>query len=109
MPMIWGICLIFVGLGLLGNSTGLFNIFFEGWWTIFIIVPSIIDLFKKKDKIPSIIVLSIGIILLLQQQHIINNDMILKVLAAIGIIILGIKTLMGNNKSGQNDKSQKQT
>ena len=107
MSIIWGICLIFVGLGLLGNSTGLFNIFFEGWWTIFIIVPSIIDLFKKKDKIPSIIVLSIGIILLLQQQHIINNDMILNVLAAIGIIILGIKTLMGNNKSAQNDTYNK--
>lgn len=109
MSIIWGICLIFVGLGLLGNSTGLFNIFFEGWWTIFIIVPSVIDLFKKKDKIPSLIVLSIGIVLLLQQQHFINNDMIFKVLAAVGIIVLGIKTLMGNNKSAQNEKSQKQT
>ncbi len=107
MSIIWGICLIFVGIGLLGNSTGFFNIFFKGWWTIFIIVPSIIDLFKKKDKIPSIIVLSIGIILLLQQQHLINNDMILKVLAAVGIITLGIKTLMGNNKSDQNEKTKK--
>ncbi len=107
MSIVWGICLIFVGIGLLGNSTGFFNIFFEGWWTIFIIVPSLIDLFKKKDKIPSIIVLSIGIILLLQQQHLINNDMILKVLAAVGIITLGIKTLIGNKKSDQNGKSKK--
>ena len=55
----WGLCLVFLGIGLFGSFTGLFTLFFKGWWTLFIIVPAIIDLFKKRNKTFSFILLSI--------------------------------------------------
>lgn len=96
--VMWGICLIFVGVGLLGNFTGLFNILFRGWWTIFIIAPATVDLLKKRNKTWSLIILMVGVTLLLQQQGIIVTGMIWKVLIAFGLIILGINTIFMRNK-----------
>ena len=52
--IIWGIAIIALGVILGGNALGWFSIdiFFDGWWTLFIIVPSAIKLvflcnFKK--------------------------------------------------------------
>ena len=42
--ILWGIVLIFIGVIWGLNRTGVadINIFFDGWWTLFIIVPSAI-------------------------------------------------------------------
>lgn len=71
--VVLGICIIFVGIGLLGNFTGFFNILFKGWWTIFIIAPATVNLFKKKDKTFNLILLSVGVVLLLYQQNVITE------------------------------------
>lgn len=50
--VLWGIVLIVVGLIIGGNELGItnINIFFDGWWTLFIIVPCFIGLFKEEKK-----------------------------------------------------------
>ena len=50
--ILWGIVLIILGLIIGGNTLGItnINIFFDGWWTLFIIVPCFIGLFKDSDK-----------------------------------------------------------
>ena len=50
--VLWGIVLIVVGLIIGGNALGItnINIFFDGWWTLFIIVPCFIGLFKEREK-----------------------------------------------------------
>ena len=50
--LIWGIILIVVGLIIGLNSLGIanINIFFDGWWTLFIIIPSLADIIKKQTK-----------------------------------------------------------
>ena len=96
----WGICLILVGVGLLVNFLGIFDIFalLAGWWTLFIIIPALIDLFTKENKTGSLMVLSVGIALFLQQQNLMNTGMIWKILMAMFIIILGINiTFFKNN------------
>ncbi len=95
----WGICLMLVGVSLLGNFLGIFNMFslFAGWWTLFIIVPALIDLFTKENKTGSLIFLSVGITLLLHQQHLINTGMIWKILLSMFIIILGINAIFFKN------------
>ena len=60
---IWGVILIFLGLLFIASSIFKFNIFFDGWWTLFIIVPSLIAIFTTKDKFSSALVLLIGILL----------------------------------------------
>ena len=61
--VLWGIVLIIIGIIVGGNTFGItdINIFFDGWWTLFIIVPSFIGLFNDNDKTGSIIGLLIGI------------------------------------------------
>ena len=65
--ILWGIVLIFIGVIWGLNRTGVadINIFFDGWWTLFIIVPSAISFFEKgNNKISSLIFLIIGVLLL---------------------------------------------
>ena len=62
-----GFVLIFIGIILGLNAFGItsINIFFEGWWTLFIIIPSLIGLIEDKDKTPTLIFLILGIWLFL--------------------------------------------
>lgn len=96
-----GCCLVAIGIVMIGNYFNLFsiNIFFNGWWTLFIIIPSIIGLFNKGDKTLNLLFLAIGILLLLNQYDIIPNDILFKVILAVAIIITGIKIIMHGVKS----------
>ena len=55
--IIWGCVLLAVRAILILNTFGITNIdvFFDGWWTLFIIVPSFIGLFNSNEKTGSII------------------------------------------------------
>ena len=50
--LLWGLVFIAIGIIIAVNSLGIakINIFFDGWWTLFIIVPCFIGLFKNEDK-----------------------------------------------------------
>ena len=65
-PIIWGIAIIALGVIFGGNALGWFNIdiFFDGWWTLFIIVPSVISLITEKEKLSSLGFIAAGVILL---------------------------------------------
>ncbi len=100
--VLWGIVLIVVGLIIGGNALGItnINIFFDGWWTLFIIVPCFIGLFKENEKTGNVIGLLIGIALFLGCQDIINFDLIWKlalptILVVIGLLIIFKDTLGG--------------
>ena len=90
--VLWGIVFIVVGLIIGGNALGItnINIFFDGWWTLFIIVPCFIGLFKEREKTGNIIGLLIGIALLLCCQDILDFDMIWKLALPVVLIIIGI-------------------
>ena len=59
--VLWGIVFISIGLILLGNILGItqINLLFNGWWTLFIIIPSFIGLIQNNDKIGSLVILII--------------------------------------------------
>ena len=90
--ILWGIVLIVIGLIIGGNALGIthINIFFEGWWTLFIIIPCFIGLFKEREKTGNIIGLLVGIALLLCCQKILDFDMIWKLALPVILIIIGI-------------------
>ena len=64
--VLWGLVLIVLGLIIGGNALGItnINVFFDGWWTLIIIIPCFIGLFKEREKTGNIIGLLIGIALL---------------------------------------------
>ena len=50
--VIWGIVLIAAGALFALNALNItdINIFFDGWWTLFIIVPCAVGLFTEREK-----------------------------------------------------------
>lgn len=93
--ILWGIILILLGLIIGGNALGITNIdiFFDGWWTLFIIIPSLIGLFKENDKTSNIIGLIIGFALLLGCQNIIDFNLIWKLFLPTILVIIGLSII----------------
>ena len=105
-PIIWGIAIIALGLIFGGNALGLFelNIFFDGWWTLFIIIPSLISLFTEKDKLASLGFLAVGIILLLAAQNVLTYDIAWKVILAVFLVIAGLAIIIKGVFKNKNDQ-----
>ena len=93
--VLWGIVLIFIGLIIGGNALGItnINIFFDGWWTLFIIIPSFIGLFKDNEKTGNLIGLLIGIALLLACQDILDFDLIWKLAFPAILVTIGLSII----------------
>lgn len=90
--VLWGFVLIVIGVIIGINTLGIarINIFFDGWWTLFIIVPCFIDLFKDKNKMGDIIAIIIGIILLMCCQDIMSFDNLYKLAIPVILILIGL-------------------
>lgn len=90
--VLWG--LVFVALGVIFGLNALeitdIDIFFNGWWTLFIIVPCFIDLFKDNDKTGNMIGLLIGIALLLCCQGLLEFNLLWKLTFPMILIIIGL-------------------
>ena len=107
--LLWGLVFIVVGVIFGLNALNITNIdlFFDGWWTLFIIVPCFIDLFKDKNKTGNIIGLIIGLSLLLASLDIINFEIVWKLLIPIIFVIIGLSFIfkdLFNNKVKQEIK-----
>lgn len=96
---VWGIGFIFVGLILLGKSFDLyeFDLFFDGWWTVFIIVPSIVDLFTKENKITSSLFLVLGIALFCAANDWIEYRNVFSIFWCLVFIAIGIKIIINRH------------
>ena len=71
-------------------------IFFKGWWTLFIIIPSIVGIVTEREKKGSVIGLLIGIGLLLACKGIISFGLIMKLLFPIIIVAIGLSIIIKN-------------
>ena len=94
----WGIILIIVGVIVALNVLEItdIDIFFDGWWTLFLIIPGLIGIFRSGDRLGSLFLLIFGAALLLAAQNIIEYDMIWKMLLPIALVFIGLKMIFGN-------------
>lgn len=94
--LIWGLALIIIGIIIILNVLNIINInlLFTGWWTLFIIIPSLIGLISDKDKTGSIIFLLVGVSLLLSVRGIVSISLILKLILPVLLIIVGLSTIL---------------
>ena len=101
--ILWGLVLIIVGLifGLNALDITHIDIFFNGWWTLFIIVPCFIDLFKEKDKTGNIIGIIIGVLLLLGANDIVDFSLIWKLMFPMALVIFGISLIFKDAINGK--------
>ena len=96
--ILWGVVLVAAGVILALNAFGItsINIFFDGWWTLIIIVPCVIGLFTNHDKGGNIIGICVGVFLLLCCQDVLSFDMFWKLLIPAAIVIIGVNIIISN-------------
>lgn len=90
-----GFILIIIGVIIGLNAFHITNIdlFFDGWWTLFIIVPCFFGLFKDQDKTGNIIGLIVGIYFLLYCQGLINFQFAWKLVVPVIFVLIGLKMI----------------
>ena len=93
--ILWGLVLIVLGVIIGLNAIGItnINIFFKGWWTLIIIIPSLIGLIKNDSKLWSFIWLVIGIVLLLCAQNILSFSLIVKLIFPFILVVIGLSLI----------------
>ena len=93
--VLWGIVLIAAGVIWALNEFNITNIdvFFDGWWTLFIIIPCISGLFTEREKTGNIIGIAIGVFLLLCCQDVLSFSTLWELLVPAIVVVIGLKML----------------
>lgn len=93
--MLWGIVLVVIGVILTLNALEItnINIFFNGWWTLFIIIPSAIELIARENKFWSAVFLIIGILLFLACRDILDFNLIWRLTIPVILILIGVNLI----------------
>lgn len=111
---ILAICLIVFGIILGLNSLGVtsINLFFDGWWTLIIIIPSLIGVIEDRDT-GNLILLIVGILLFLNARGIYALNVLWKLILPAALVLLGIIIFKNevldknSNKVFNTDKKEK--
>lgn len=98
LAVVWGLCLVSAGVLITGNVLGWWSasLFFNGWWTLFIIVPCIINLLVDGIGCGSLTGASIGIMLLLEKRNMVEFTTIFRILVPLILVYAGISIFYKN-------------
>ncbi len=98
--ILFGLILVAIGVVIGGNSLEFwdFELFFDGWWTVFIILPGLFALFQKQ-WISGLISIAIGTGLLLAANDIIPWAL----LGPIALIAVGLCFIFARTPKNQKD------
>lgn len=105
---LWGLFFIVIGVIIAGNAFNLWevNVFFHGWWTLFIIIPSLINIFQNGFRTSSLITLTIGVLLLLSIQDFFSFEVFGKLIVPVIFVFIGLNMIFKNFlHKGENSRS----
>ena len=107
--IILGIILVLVGVwfGLYATGVVKVNLLFDGWWTLFIIIPSFLGLFDEDGRTGSLIGLFVGVLLLLSCQDVLNFDIVLKLIVPCVLIVTGLSFIFKGKIKAKNIENVK--
>ncbi len=104
--------LVLIGLGIiLGlNTLGYTNInlFFDGWWTLLIIVPCLIDLLRGHNATVNLTGISIGTLLLLICRDVVDPKTIWQLVIPVILVIIGIRLIFKDALVGKTSRRIKE-
>ena len=93
---LWAI--VFLALSVILGAKALelttFPLLFDGWWTLFIIIPCFIDLFKAGRKAFNIVGIVVGVVILLCCQGVLTYKMVLDLIPAVLFFIIGASIII---------------
>jgi hypothetical protein len=87
-----GIVIVVFGVILAGNQMNFWelNVLFAGWWTLFIIIPSAINIGQSGIRFGNTLALIIGVTIFLSEQQFINLGSIFSVVFPFVLIAAGL-------------------
>lgn len=96
--VLWGLFFIMVGIGFAGNVffDWHFELFFAGWWTLFIIIPCFISMVQNGFGTGSTVGFIIGVLLLAQYYVDLSFSVWQLVVPAV-LIFIGIRIMFRNS------------
>lgn len=101
--VLWGLFFVLIGIGFAGNVFNLwnFNLFFPGWWTLFIIVPCGISIIQNGFHTGTSIGLIIGLMLLMSRQGFFPMRIIGQLIVPVILVIIGLGIMFSNTFSNR--------
>ncbi len=102
--ILWGALFILAGFGFIGKAFSLweFELFFNGWWTLFIIIPSAVSIFQNGPNPFAVSMFIIGVLILLSCLGCFDYTIIEKLILPIVFIVVGISIITKNGKMYMN-------
>lgn len=97
--LLWGLAFIIVGIIIGTNALEItdINIFFRGWWTLFIIIPCFTGLFNNNGEITgNLIGLVIGVALLLATRGVLDFNIIASLILPFIFVVIGLSLIFNN-------------
>ena len=91
---LWGLFFILIGVGIAGNVMNIwdFHLFFDGWWTLLIIVPCFISMLQTGFSTGSTVGFIIGV-LLLMNYHVDFNFNIWQLIIPVILVLIGVRIM----------------
>lgn len=90
--VLWGLVLMVAGVILALKVFGITNVdvFFDGWWTVFIIIPCTVGLFTEQKKIGNLMGIGLGVFMLLCCQDILSWKLLVPAI----LVVIGLKLVL---------------
>ena len=93
----WGLIFIATGVIITGNILELWSIkLFDGWWTLFVILPSLGSIIGGGFRLWNTAVLCIGLLLLAAMQNFLDINVLWKLILPIVLLTVGLHILFSD-------------
>ncbi|PKM73892.1 MAG: hypothetical protein CVU91_02265 [Firmicutes bacterium HGW-Firmicutes-16] len=96
VSIILGVLVIALGVFFGGQALGFweqYKVSFDGWWTMFIIVPCVISIINSGFNLFNTIGAGIGVLLLLAAQDVLHNDLGYKLMIPYVLVVFGLSIM----------------
>ena len=105
VSIILGLLVILGGIYFGGQVLGYwdYKVSFDGWWTLFIIVPCIISIFTSGLNFFNSVGTGIGILFLLSEQEVLKNDLGYQLIIPYIMVVFGLSLIFRKSTKGSKE------
>lgn len=108
--IIWGVALIIIGAIIALDRLNVisFDVIFDGWWTLFIIVPCAIGLFQRQSVTGNLIGVIVGVTLFAVHRGWLNWDLVGDMIFPVILVAVGAGVIFTKKEKETFDELEKE-